>query len=123
MLHGHITLPDLDTTLAVVSKWCIENNNNLIANHIFLIFKKFLHDNRINRSRIHIAALNNQLKSMEKVQQKLASKRQNGISSEKKMGSNLAITLIYHKIVFLVQVKNAASATWAGEGEILVWFF
>ena len=37
LLHGHITLPDLDPTLAVVGKWCIENNNNLIINHIVLI--------------------------------------------------------------------------------------
>ena len=42
MLHGNITLPDLDPTLEVVSKWCIENNNNLIVNHIVFIFKKFL---------------------------------------------------------------------------------
>ena len=41
MLHRHITLPDLEPTLAVVGKWCIENNH-LIINHIVLIFKKFL---------------------------------------------------------------------------------
>ena len=56
MLHKHITLADLDPTPAVVGKWCIENNNNLIVNHINLIFKKFYHDNRSNHSRIHIAA-------------------------------------------------------------------
>ena len=75
MLHGHITLPDLDPTLAVVGKWCIENNNNLIVNHIVLIFKKFLYDNRSNFSRILTVALKYQLKLVEKVQQKIASKR------------------------------------------------
>ena len=75
MLHGHITLPDLDPTLAVVGKWCIENNNNLVINHIVLIFKKFLYDNRSNHSRIHIAALKYQLKSIEKVEQKLLQKK------------------------------------------------
>ena len=75
MLHGHITLPDLDSTLTVVGEWCIENNNNLIVNHIALIFKKFLYDNRSNHSRIHIAALKYQLKLAEKVEQKIASKK------------------------------------------------
>ena len=73
MLHGHITLPDLDPTLAVVGKWCIENNNNLIVNHIVLIFKKFLYDNRSSHSRIHTAALKYLLKSAEKVERKIAS--------------------------------------------------
>ena len=75
MLHGHITLPGHDLTLAVVGKWCIDNNNNLIVNHIVLIFKKFLYDNRSNHSRIHIAVLKYQLKSVEKVEQKIASKK------------------------------------------------
>ena len=72
MLHGHITLLDLESTLAVVGKWCTENNNNLIINHIVLIFKKFLYDNRSNHSRIHIAALKYQLRLAEKVEQKIA---------------------------------------------------
>ena len=75
MLHGHITLPDLEATLAVVGKWCIENNNNLIINHNVLIFKKFLYDNRSNHYRIHIAALKYQLRLAEKVEQKIASKK------------------------------------------------
>ena len=70
----HITLPDLDPTLAVAGKWCIENNNNLIVKHIVLIFKKFLHNNRSNHARIHIAALKYQLKSVEKIEQKITSK-------------------------------------------------
>ena len=71
MLHGHITLPDLEPTLAVVGKWCIENNNNLIVDHIDLIFKKFLNNNRRYHSRIHIMAFKYQLKSVEKVEQKV----------------------------------------------------
>ena len=74
MLHGHITLPDLELTLTVVGKWCIEYND-LIINHIVLIFKKFLYDNRSNHSRIHIAALKYQLRLAEKVEQKIASKK------------------------------------------------
>ena len=70
MLHGHITLPDY----AIVCKWCIENNN-LIVDHIVLIFKNFFFDNRGNHSRIHIAALKCQLKSVEKVEQKIAPKK------------------------------------------------
>ena len=75
MLHGHITLPDLEPTLAVIGKWCIENNNNLIINHIVLIFKKFLYDNRSNHSRTHIEALKYQLRLAEKVEQKIALKK------------------------------------------------
>ena len=71
MLRGHITLPYLDPTLAVVGKWCIENDNNLIVNHIVLIFKKFIYDNRSNHSRIHIADLKYQLNLAEKVEQKV----------------------------------------------------
>ena len=75
VLHGHITLPDPEPTLAVVGKWFIENNNNLIINHIVLIFKKFLYDNRSNRSMINIAALKYQLRLAEKAEQKIASKK------------------------------------------------
>ena len=74
MLHGHITLPDLEPTQAIVGKWCIEINNNLIVNHIVPIFKKFLYDDRSNHSRIHIATLRYQLRLAEKVEQKIASK-------------------------------------------------
>ena len=89
---GHITLSDIELTLAIVGKWCIENNNNLIINHIVCIFKIFLHNNRRNHSRIHIAALKYQLGLAGKVVQKLLKKRQNGISSEK-VGSNTANSL------------------------------
>ena len=75
MLHGHITLPDPEPTLSVAGKWCMENNNNLIINHIVPIFKKFLYDNRSNHSRIHIVALKYQLRLAEKVEQKIASKK------------------------------------------------
>ena len=72
---GILHLPNLDLTLAVVGKLCIENNNNLIVNHIVLIFKKFFHDYRSNHSRIHIAALKYKLKLVEKVEPKIASKK------------------------------------------------
>ena len=57
MLQWHIKLPDLDPTLALVGKSCIENDNNLIVKHVVLTFKKFLHDNGSNHSRIHTTAL------------------------------------------------------------------
>ena len=75
MLHWHITLPDLNPTLTVLGKWCIENNSNLIVNHVAFIIKKFLYDNRSNHSRIHFAALRYQLKTVETVERKIASKK------------------------------------------------
>ena len=59
MLHGHITLPELDPTPTPVGKWSIEKNNNLIVNHIVHIFKKFLYNNGSNHFRIHTAAFKN----------------------------------------------------------------
>ena len=51
------------------------------------------------------AALRYQLKLAVKVEQKIASKRQNRIAFEK-MGSNAAITLIYCKAVFSPLSRN-----------------
>ena len=75
MLHGHITLPDLDPTLAVIDKLCIENNNNLIVDQMFLFSRNFFTIIEVNHSRVHNAALKFQLKSAEKVEQKIASKK------------------------------------------------
>ena len=49
-----------------------ETNEKVLINHIVLLFKKFIFDNRSNRHKIHILALLSYFKTVEKVEQKIA---------------------------------------------------
>ena len=65
-----LSLPMLEPELALLGKWNINKNEKVLINHIVLLFKKFIFDNRSNRYKIHILALPNYFKTAEKVEQK-----------------------------------------------------
>ena len=67
-----LTLPALDPLISIVSRWDINNPNNALVNHIVLLFKKFLYQNKSNPQRIHILALNHYIKLVERIEQKIA---------------------------------------------------
>ena len=62
----------LDPSISIVGKWNTDNPNNILVNHIVLLFKKFLYQNRSNPQWIHIFALKHYLKLVERIEQKIA---------------------------------------------------
>ena len=65
-----LTLPPLDPIIS--GKWDIDNPYNVLVNHIVLLFKKFLYQNRSNSQRIHILALKHYIKLVVRIEQKIA---------------------------------------------------
>ena len=69
---GFLSLPKLETEPAILGKCNLNTNEKVLINHIVLLFKRFIFDNRSNRHKIHILALLSYLKTVEKVEQKIA---------------------------------------------------
>ena len=70
-VNGFLSLPKLELELAILGKWNLNTKEKVLINHIVLLFKRFIFDNRINRHKIHILALLNYFKTVEKVEQKI----------------------------------------------------
>ena len=49
--------------------------NNILINHILLLFKKFLYHKRNEPNRLHITTLMHYIKSVEKIEQKIANEK------------------------------------------------
>ena len=67
-----LTLSALDPLISIVGKWDIDNPNNILVNHIVLLFKKFLYQNKSNPQIIHILVLKHYIKLVERTEQKNA---------------------------------------------------
>ena len=67
-----LTLPALDPLISIVGRRDIDNPNNVLVNHIVLLFRKFLCQNKSNLQRIHILALKHHIKLVERIEQKIA---------------------------------------------------
>ena len=52
--------------------YTLDNPNNVLVNHIVLLFKKFSYQNKSNPQRIHILALKHYIKLAERIEQKIA---------------------------------------------------
>ena len=64
-----LALPLLDPIISIVDRWDIDNLNNVLVNHIVLLFKKFLYQNKSNPQRIHNLALEHYVKLVERIEQ------------------------------------------------------
>ena len=65
---GFLSLPKLKPELALLEKWNLNKNEKVLINHIVLLFKRFIFDNRSDRHKIHILTLVNFFKTVEKVE-------------------------------------------------------
>ena len=71
-LSPHITLPKLRPIIAILREWNKLEESNVLINHILLLFKKILYHKRNEPNRLHIIALMHYIKSVEKIEQKIA---------------------------------------------------
>ena len=71
-LSPQFSLQELTPALSIFGNWNNKNTHNITLNHIAILFKKFMYDNRNHLLRSHIIALMNYLKSNEKIVQRIA---------------------------------------------------
>ena len=45
---GFLSLPTLEPEVAILGKWNLKTKENVLINHIVLLFKRFIFDNRSN---------------------------------------------------------------------------
>ena len=69
---GFLSLPKLEPELALSGKSNLNENEKVLICYIVLLFKRFILDNRSNCQKIHILALLNYFKTVEKSEQKIA---------------------------------------------------
>ena len=74
-LSPHITLPTLRPIIAILGERNKLEENNALINHVLLLFKKFLYHKRNEPNRLHIIALMHHIKSVEKIEQKIANEK------------------------------------------------
>ena len=74
-LSPHITLQTLQPIIAILGEWSKLEENNILMNHILFYFKKFLYHKRNKPNGSHIIALMHYIKSVEKIEQKIANKK------------------------------------------------
>ena len=74
-LNPHISLPILRPITAILGEWNKLEENNVLINHILLLFKKFLYHRRNEPNRLHIITLMHYIKSIEKIEQKIANEK------------------------------------------------
>ena len=71
----HIGLPTLRSITAILGEWNKLEENNVLINHILLLFKRFLYHRKNEPDRLHIIALMHYIKSVEKIEQKIANEK------------------------------------------------
>ena len=72
---GYLILPASEPSIVILGVWNIKNENNLLVNHVVLLFKYFIYKNRTNRHAINIHALKNYIKFLQKIEQRIARKK------------------------------------------------
>ena len=63
-LSPHVTLSSLWQIIAILGEWNKLEENNILINHILLLFKKFLYHKRNEPDRLHIIALMHYIRSV-----------------------------------------------------------
>ena len=70
-LGENLDLPQLNPTIVFFGESNIQGNDNVLLNHILLLFKKFIYDKKNHPARIHFLSFMNYVKEVEKIEKKL----------------------------------------------------
>ena len=74
-MRGYLVLPALEPSIVILGVWNTKNENNVLVNHVVLLFKYFIHKNRTNKHAINIHALKNYINFLQKIEQRIARKK------------------------------------------------
>ena len=94
-LGEKLDLLQLNPTIVFLGEPNIQGNDNVLLNHILLLFKKFIYDKKSHQARIHFLSFMNYIKEVEKIKQKIAYRKGKLEFHIKKMESNKTFTLIF----------------------------
>ena len=75
LLQRYIQPPELTPAVAIIGSWNMEDVNNVLCNHILLLFKKFLYANKDSPARLNSVSLKYYIKTVERIEQKIAYKK------------------------------------------------
>ena len=64
--------PQLNPTIVFLGESNVQDNDNVLLNHILLLFKKFIYDKKNHPARIHYLSFTNYVKEVEKIEQNIA---------------------------------------------------
>ena len=67
-LGENLDLPQLNPTIVFLGESNIQGNDNVLLNHILLLFKKFIYDKKNHPARIHFLSFMNYVKEVEKIE-------------------------------------------------------
>ena len=73
-VRGYLVLPALEPSIVILVVWNTENENNVLVDHVVLLFKYFVYKNRTNKHAINIHALKKYIKFLQKIEQRIARK-------------------------------------------------
>ena len=68
-------LPQLNPTIVFLGESNVQDNDNVLLNHILLLFKKFIYDKKNHPARIHFLSFMNYVKEVEKIEQNIAHRK------------------------------------------------
>ena len=74
-MRGYLVLPALEPSIVKSRGWNTKNENNVLVNHVVLLFKYFIYKKRTNKHAINIHALKNYIKFLQKIEQRIARKK------------------------------------------------
>ena len=71
-LQGVLRLPPLEPVTAILGSWDLENEANVLLNHLMLLFKYFIYRCRNMNTSVTLCHLQHFILSVQKVEQKIA---------------------------------------------------
>ena len=74
-VRGYVILAAFEASIVILGVWNTENENNVLVNHVVLLFKYFIYINRTSKHAINIHALKNYIKFLQKTDQRIASEK------------------------------------------------
>ena len=74
-LGKNLDLPQLNPTIVFLGESNIQGNDNVLLNHILLLFKKFIQDKKNHPARFHFLSFMNYVKEVEKIEQRIAHRK------------------------------------------------
>ena len=74
-LQGVLRLPSLEPVAAMLGSWDLENEANVLLNHLMLLFKYFIYRFRNMNTSVNLCHLQHFILSVQKVEQKIAFRR------------------------------------------------